>query len=258
LEECAFCLENKNMTREHLWPASLHKRLKLINDQKRGYFWLNSKSKILAVEPKIQDVCADCNNGILSQLDNYICNIFDSNFSHMPEKDEVVSLEYDYHLLKRWLLKMCYNSARISNSPDLFVLKKLLPYILGENEKLSQSVQIFLQLTYPQKLPEDISSADIDKLYPDINRVGFMQFKVKNVGQKLLRAVHIRSYMFILSFWEPGKSMLEQYDFENVFLTYNPSAHLLTRETQTVKLRCNAIGAYESVKNSRNTKFKSD
>jgi hypothetical protein len=105
------------MTREHLWPASLHRRLIEANGQvTKNVFWLARLQREIPNEPQIKDVCAECNNVILSKLDAYICSLFDSTLAHVPRRNDRVCLAYDYHLLKRWLLKMSFNSARIHNS----------------------------------------------------------------------------------------------------------------------------------------------
>src|SRR4051812_11135562 len=119
---CAFCEQPGTMTREHLWPAALHARLFAANNQSQSAFWLRRLGKAIPAEPQIRDVCARCNNGALSELDTYICELFDRSFIHMPARDELVSFDYDYHRLKRWLLKMSYNSARIHSAPDLEAL----------------------------------------------------------------------------------------------------------------------------------------
>jgi hypothetical protein len=64
--------------------------------------------------------------------------------------------DYDYHRLKRWLLKMSFNSARIHAAKDEFVFPPLLPYILGKSESLGRSVQLYVQLSYPGEIPEGL------------------------------------------------------------------------------------------------------
>lgn len=38
---CEFCQKQAVLTKEHLWPAALHKRLYTINQQSRKIFWLS-------------------------------------------------------------------------------------------------------------------------------------------------------------------------------------------------------------------------
>lgn len=128
--------------REHLWPAALHSRLLAANSQSQNAFWLRRLEKPIAAEPQIRDVCARCNNGVLSELDTYICKLFDCSFIHMPARDESVSFDCDYHRLKRWLLKMSYNSARIHSAPDLEALQQTRRYILGYGDALGRSTAV--------------------------------------------------------------------------------------------------------------------
>src|SRR5688572_8163074 len=108
---CAYCGEPGVPTKEHLWPASLHRRPLAVNSQSKNIFWLARLRREIPSEPQIRDVCARCNNGVLSELDKYICEVFDKSFAKVLARHERVRFEPDYHLLKRWLLKMSFNSA---------------------------------------------------------------------------------------------------------------------------------------------------
>ena len=128
---CAYCGSAGVLTREHLWPASLHKRLLEANESAGSLFWLRRTKSEIQGEPKIRDVCQACNNGYLSQLDYYICTLFDLYLVTIRRRHESVEFEYDYHLLKRWLWKMCFNSARMHNSIDLLPIRHFFR-IFGE------------------------------------------------------------------------------------------------------------------------------
>jgi hypothetical protein len=257
---CAYCKGASALTHEHLWPASLHSRLVAANQQAASDFWLARLRKSIPNEPQIRDVCAKCNNGILSELDAYICSLFDNTFIHIPLRNDVILFEYEYHSLKRWLLKMCFNSARIHNSADLFALEALVPYILEKRENLGRSVQLFLQLSFPQQVPaEDIDPASGSNqsfiFQPQMNRVGFAYFVAPGIGKKLMRAVHLRSYSFFLAFWQPGRGLAEQIDFADVFTRHLTETALLKSSQAKIKLKCNGAGAWDSFKSSRDNQF---
>lgn len=252
---CAYCKSPESLTREHLWPAALHSRLVAANNQTSNAFWLARLKKEIPSEPQIRDVCAQCNNVVLSELDEYICRLFDSTLVHIPNKDERVWLEHDYHLLKRWLLKLCFNSARIHNSHDLHALEAMLPYILGGDDTLGKSVQLFVQLSYPEEIPEEYLSANAPTerpiiFFPNMNRVGHIFFRVHGVGQKLLRAIHLRSFSFFLAFFRPGEARVALDDFAEHFCR-NSRTTLLRPSRPQVELQCNGIGAWSSFKDSR-------
>ena len=174
----------------------------------------------------------------------------------MPNRYEQVNFKFDYHKLKRWLLKISFNFARANQSMDLIAYRHLLPYILGENDAQGKSVQLFCALNYPEYLPTECKS---DKLpswpylfWPNINRAGFLIFQVHGIGQKPLRAINIRSYAFFLSFYEPHQRRSDLTDFSQHFLEGNPEARLLRPSQPSVLLRCDGFGAWETVSQSRN------
>ncbi len=124
------------------------------------------------------------------ELDNYICEAFDRYFSVIRERGEKVTLDYDYHLLKRWLLKMSYNSARMSGS-DVPLFRHLIPYIMGQSLSAGRNVRLFLELTYPSEIPSCEAQAGTPTVMrPEINRVGFFGYTTPT-GMKWLRAVHL-------------------------------------------------------------------
>jgi hypothetical protein len=173
--KCAYCDAPGSLTREHLWPAALHRRRVQADNDGRSLFWLRRIDTVISSEPTIRDVCATCNNVHLSALDDYITGLFDRAFIHIPVRYERVLFEYDYHLLKRWLLKLCFNSARVHGTGDLFALKPLRPYMLGHSIESGKSVQLYVQLVYPAEVPiSDLQDpADAPVIYtPTDHRVG--------------------------------------------------------------------------------------
>lgn len=254
---CAYCKQSAVMTREHLWPASLHRRLaEADGPPRKKRFWLARLQREIPNEPQIRDVCAYCNNVTLSELDAYICSLFDATLVRIPRRNDTVWLEYDYHLLKRWLLKMSFNSARIHDSRDLHALEGLLPYIRGLNDRLGRSVQLYVQLAYPEEVPEsDLSDYEgVERpvvFEPTGNRVGHLFFRIPGVGEKLLRAVHLRSFSFYLAFFKPDERRAVTEHFERVFTSHHRSTLRLRPSQPRVELCCDGIGAWESFRGSR-------
>lgn len=258
---CAYCKKPGTFSREHLWPASLHRRIIRANEQSRTNIWTAKTQKDLPSEPTIRDVCQSCNNGVLSTLDSYICKLFDTTFIHIHERFDHVTLEYDYHLLKRWLLKMSFNSARMHKSVDLEALDKMLPYILGNNLQLGRYVDIFVQLSYPEEVPEkeynssELPDACSGVFLPNHNRVGFILFREPAVGQKLLRAIYLRSFSFYLAYTGPAGDLEVQYDFRRHFTRLMPSVVRLLPNKSKIELLCDGVGAWSSIQDARSTKF---
>jgi hypothetical protein len=252
---CAYCDHPGRITKEHLWPASLHRRLQAANGTQDSLFWLRRTNAEFAGEPTVKDVCQDCNNGVLSSLDSYICELFDRYFVRILQRGEAVRLEFDHHRLKRWMLKMCFNAARIHNAKDAFTYTPLLPYIRGEHDSLGRSVQLFAQLAYPGPIPADNRTdpelADAPQMWePTDHRVGHVLFRVGQ-NQKLLRAVHLRSYSFLLAFSDPAQGRATAIDFERVFLSTVPGVRPLPASRSAVDLVCDGTDAWSSFQASR-------
>lgn len=259
-KRCAYCGSSGELTREHLWPASLHARLVKANAVPQGIFWTRKMNKDIGGEPTIKDVCRTCNNGELSKLDAYICEMFDDYFIRILQRDETIRFRYDYHLLKRWLLKVCFNSARMHSSLDAFVFSPLLPYINGQSTRAGRSVQLFVQLAYPGTIPSaHLAEAEFQDgptiWEPQDNRLGHIHFSVPKVGRKILRAVHLRSYSFLLAFWEPHEGTSAAVDFASVFQAVSPGTNLLLASRQYADLTCNGVDAWESFYGSRENAF---
>lgn len=257
---CAYCGADGGLTREHLWPASLHRRLVKANGAPQSLFWLRRVDAEIQGEPKIRDVCRTCNNGPLSELDSYICTLFDRYFIRILQRNEKVKFEYDYHRLKRWLLKMSFNSARMHSSLDLFVYPSLLTYMCGSSDSAGRSVHIYLQLSYPGLVPperlKDPDCQDAPALWePQDNRVGLVHFEAPGIGRKILRAVHLRSYSFFLAFFEPGTSMAAASVFTREFLARMPGTILLVASRKQLDLVCDGADAWHSYDGARENKF---
>jgi hypothetical protein len=193
---------------------------------------------------------------VLSTLDTYVCSLFDRYFARIPQGYEKVSFEYDYHMLKRWLLKMSYNSARIHNSIDLFVYPPLLQYINGVSLSVGKSVQLFVQLAYPGIVPHErlagADPADPPTIWePQDNRCGHMNFKVPGIGEKLVRAVHLRSYSFFLAFFRPGEKSEIMKHFGETFLSAMSASALLLPSRPRIDLLCDGMDAWKSIDGAR-------
>ncbi len=250
---CSYCGETTSkITKEHLWPTKLHSRLLKANEQQQNAFWLRKLNSTLKTEPTIRDVCAPCNNGFLSDLDGYACTLFDESFSKIVQRHETVKFVGDYHKLKRWLLKICYNSARVHTAFDIFAYKPLLPYIRGLSEATGRSVHLYAHLTYPDIAPPERVKSGVPLLFePTNNRVGFMDFTVPAVGRKIVRTVHMRSYSFFLAFFEPKETAAVRRDFDNQFLSEIPNAVRLRPSITSVNLVCDGWSAWDSFEGSR-------
>jgi hypothetical protein len=121
---CAFCRKPGPLTREHIWPKWLHDS----HDYSLKYHM--APDKVLPAEHVIKDVCAECNNGPLSALDDYARSLHQRYFIKVYQTIKKATFHCDFEKLTKWLLKVSYNSARASRAADVELLSLYAPYII--------------------------------------------------------------------------------------------------------------------------------
>ena len=128
---CAYCGSHSNpLTREHLFPKGIDSLL-LEGDERSHFFLTRSPAYFVEGEPTVRDVCRVCNNGVLSEFDAYALGLLRQCNRYLSEGETIV-LYYDYDLLLRWLLKMCFNSARVHDN-NVDMVRRARRYILGKS-----------------------------------------------------------------------------------------------------------------------------
>jgi hypothetical protein len=142
---CAYCGSHSNpLTREHLFPKGIDSLL-LEGDERSHFFLTRSPDYFVEGEPTVRDVCRVCSNGVLSELDAYALGLLRQCNRYLSEGETIV-LHYDYDLLLRWLLKMCFNSARVHDN-NVDMLRRARGYILGKSINPKRCA-VFLRLIH--------------------------------------------------------------------------------------------------------------
>ncbi|GGX54491.1 hypothetical protein [Saccharospirillum salsuginis] len=144
---CAFCGEQNNLTREHIFPNGV------IRTYEEALLSLNDKSdRYFKADLVVKDVCESCNNGALSVIDGYFVKLFESHMHPPLLPGDSAEFEFNYNYLLRELLKISYNSARASADGFRAVaaLRKYVPYILG-NVSYTPDVILRLQIVTSSK-----------------------------------------------------------------------------------------------------------
>jgi len=116
---CAFCKRQSRLTQEHVFPKSLLKHKKVERKPEPSMRFSAKINKfVVDTELTIGDVCANCNNGVLSNLDGYFNEIYKRDICNYVALGQSKRFTYDFDRLARWLLKISYNVARVNNSSD--------------------------------------------------------------------------------------------------------------------------------------------
>lgn len=195
---CAFCDQTAPLTREHIWPRCIIERTPSYNAR-----YLGKTEKFFEGELTVKDVCASCNNGALSSLDDYICGLYDSQLSRIALRRQPRTVLFDYRLLSRWLLKASYNSAR-ANQSDVAVLKQYASYILAGTPD-PDGFEVRLELVAPSRNPRYVpGSSGMQEIPPYSVRCCRIEVPHNPVPDTTLRLVAVNSFYFWLVFWPSG------------------------------------------------------
>lgn len=130
--KCAYCETDGKMTREHIIPKGFIENM----DSDNQHTWSDkAPSRIINAELMVKDVCSECNNGELSRLDSYALKLILSYNDKISITTKKIYFKYNYDMLARWLLKVCYNSARANDTKfDEEMYKKNVDYIMNRGK----------------------------------------------------------------------------------------------------------------------------
>lgn len=219
--KCAYCGSSGNLTKEHIWP-------KCIIEYYKGNL-TNYRSDIdreFGGDATVKNVCSKCNNEVLSKLDKYLCSIYNEKISEVVEHGNPTTLEYNYNMLSRALLKISYNSSRTisGNNPEgrtsakdkemikesKRTLRKIRDYILGERGCLPNLV-IKLMIVTDSEIEYEAGGREI--MEPLIFRTGEMKYEGNLSHRFAKRIVAIKSYWFYIFYPKRRISKKKYKDF---------------------------------------------
>ncbi|MFC1223058.1 hypothetical protein ACFE6N_04570 [Pedobacter sp. BG31] len=180
---CAYCDKEGSMTREHIWPKCIIERMPDLTAR-----YTRSINKYIGGELVIADVCADCNNFKLSDLDAHFCLLFDKYFQQFHESASDFEFEYDYDLLMRCLLKITYNSSRTIIKEDNPFAKYRKVILDGGVQR--EDIVIKLDLVIP-------SNEQGVKLNPHSVRCGAIDMG-RTLEHCIVRCVAVNSFYFYI------------------------------------------------------------
>lgn len=155
---CIYCEQPGKLTREHVLADFLTRR-----SIKKGLYFTSAVNKYIEGAPTVRDVCATCNNGVLSKLDNYGSELYDKYFANPIVAP--IRLQFREDDLCRWVLKSIFNGQRSFGG----IFSPYLPYrgyILGTSAAPNR-LTIFCGIMGPSivegrlQFPTDIRISDL-------------------------------------------------------------------------------------------------
>lgn len=191
---CAFCGEQKNLSREHIFPNGVIRKFEC------GMLSYSDKSdKIFKADLVIKDVCKSCNNGTLSELDSSFVQLYEDFIRTPLLPGSNAEFNFDYNLLLRELLKISFNSARASADGFKAVkaLKKYVPYILGKVHE-APDVMLRLQLVTSSKKLNTQTNKFEGMMKAELLRSCKIDYRGPQHSSFIIRLVALNSFWFYL------------------------------------------------------------
>jgi hypothetical protein len=242
-KKCAYCGKTDlKLTHEHILPAFIERMLPTY----RTHLSTATKWKILREGTAIRDVCFKCNNGVLSDLDNYGAKLFEIYFkTPIPFDRGPIVFRYDYHKLLRWLLKLSYNDARTCGG-TMEAHELLIPYIMGK-----QNLQLFPANLLCYLIRESYLKEKKEYLYPKVIRMGIPTYKPGPPEPLLVcRFVSFNSFYFQILIWVKGVSRPLRRRWISGLMKTDGSA-LLSDTKEEVLLSHGSMDLLKHINNSR-------
>ena len=191
---CAFCGSQGKLTREHIWPKGIIHRT---NYGSRT----TSKGKVISGELTIADVCPQCNNGPLSILDGYICELYDQYFHRFHNKTSVVEFQYDWWKLGNWFLKASFNAARAAaNAKDISMLSRHVDFIRGIDNR-QPDLAIWADLVEPSFIFKQNDSGILiaKEMQPAMTRLAKIKIPDFELKTYVIRMIAFNSFYFYIA-----------------------------------------------------------
>ena len=219
------------------------------------------ETKVYKSESVIKDVCDICNNNYLSKLDGYGKAFIEEYFLKEYNRDSNLVLNYDYDKLKRWLMKLVYNSER-ANKREVYFYHNKIQYMLNGEHYYSGNVSIYAGLfvnTSPiplfwtgnvQLLLQHDAFLCLEGIIVPKDPIG----KYYGVNKDMerfhidgLRSVHqikFGSGLFLVTFWKDELNKKEFDDYSKVIDILFPYKLLIPDGETTIERCTHAFNAF--------------
>jgi hypothetical protein len=239
--KCSYCGRERQLSKEEVFPKFLaHKAgFHVFVDRRKGL-------KPLRLPPVLRDVCKNCNNVVLGNLDSYVSSLFKSYFLAPVSPPVRITFKYDFESLHRWLLKVTYNFARATgHRTDVF--QRHIPYILADRSEPNANSVVLLGVFEASQAQPREAAAGMPEIFPPMfHNIGEIKFSnalwVKGF-LSIAYCVSFASYCFqVMDFCEGTPSeirreILNQILAETQFLLLDPRERelLITRSVSSAR-----------------------
>jgi hypothetical protein len=154
----------------------------------------------------VKDTCAECNSGVLSRLDGLAAAVLKPHLGEfVRETDHAIALQVDWDILCRWLLKLSFNMARVTQANDLRALEAQRRYILGRASRpagLDLFGGLIRSCPYEGKDRRQ-DGAQSDWLDPEFHRISLWESPQLPKAFSISRAITFDAMTFVIAKYRP-------------------------------------------------------
>lgn len=134
--KCAYCGNEAKGTKEHIISKSV---LDLFPE---CFITFDGHRNVIHEhDPMIKDVCANCNNNLISYIDSYANEFISKYFLNRTENE--ITIEYNYVMLQKMLLKYTFNDLRSKKMDCSYFDQEIISFILDQ-DNVSAKKYIFV------------------------------------------------------------------------------------------------------------------
>jgi len=249
VNNCVYCGKTETpLTREHLFPQSLF-QLIVKPEVTSHYFSERIPSKFTEGELTVKDVCAKCNNGVLSELDEYQTKWAQKHADKFFFRGESIVMSYEYDTMLRWMLKFAFNSARVHNAADTNLLMRFRGYMLGRAKRPARiRLSTGLIHSFIPTTPEEIAAVGDKPLHPDLMRSSVMMVNFTSKYVFSVRRVSLAAFAFLVVAFEPSAPASELKSLTTLIDREYPGFRVLSPTESTCKLIASFENAVEHLR----------
>lgn len=224
-------------------PSSLDEEFRKDGSDIDNPYWLDRlEKKLISGEPTVKDVCANCNNVVLSRLDAYACNLYRRYFHKIADIGDQLDFEYEYDHLLRLILKINFNSARANLAADLEQLRKLRWYIIGMKRRPKRAA-LLLSLTYRHSYPSEVKEKALQKGVhlsefhePDMLRFGHFTIQSPQWNPMIARTAFFQSFAFFVLVLEDKEPAITLDKHISLMLSHLSGVKLIPQSTNKIRV----------------------
>jgi hypothetical protein len=148
LRHCIFCRSTGNLTREHVFPGWLQRRVRPLDATQKNPIYRGTHLSSLGMRKSVRQaganshtysaVCAECNNGWMSELEQQFAVLLDRMILKL---DPLTFSKKESRTIALWVTKTCILMHKSSNYRK--IIPEKISNLIGKGASIPKNIYIF-------------------------------------------------------------------------------------------------------------------